>query len=87
MNDSTTKPTPPEPKAKPFYTRPKFIMGAIAGVIFLILIIQNSQSIGIDIFFWKATAPAALLYLIFSFVGFGVGWLVKRSHAAAKARN
>lgn len=86
MNDSTTKPTPPEPKGKPFYTRPRFIMGAIAGVIFLILIIQNSQSIVIDIFFWEASAPAALLYLIFSLVGFAVGWLLKRSHAAAKAR-
>lgn len=85
MNDSTTKPTPPEPKGKPFYTRPKFIMGAIAGIIFLILIIQNSQSTAIDIFFWEATAPAALLYLIFSLVGFGVGWLLKRSHAASKA--
>ncbi len=85
MNDSTIKPTPPEPKSKPFYTRPKFIMGAIAGIIFLILIIQNSQSIVIDIFFWEATAPAALLYLIFSLVGFGVGWLLNRSRAAARA--
>lgn len=81
MND-TTRPTPPEPKGSPFYTRPKFIMGTIAGIIFLILIIQNSQATVIDIFFWKATAPAALLYLIFSLVGFGVGWVVSRSQIA-----
>lgn len=83
--DSTSKQYNSEPKGKPFYTRPKFIMAVIAGIIFLILIIQNSQPTAIDIFFWEATAPAALLYLIFSLVGFGVGWLVKQSHAAAKA--
>lgn len=73
-------------KPKPFYTRPRFIMGVIAGIIFLILIIQNSQPTVINIFFWKATAPAALLYIIFAAVGFTVGWLLKQSHAAAKSR-
>lgn len=82
MTDSTKKPLPPDSNDKPFYTRPKFIMGTIAGVIFLILIIQNSQPTVIDIFFWKATAPAALLYLVFSLIGFGVGWVVSRSQIA-----
>lgn len=82
MNDSTTKPIPPEPKGKPFYLKPKFIMGAIAAIIFLILIIQNSQSTIIDVFFWEANAPAALLYIIFSLVGFTVGWLLCRSQNA-----
>jgi len=27
-----------------------------------------------------------LLYIIFSLVGFGIGWLVKRSHAASKSK-
>lgn len=87
MNDQQTTPTPPEPKGKPFYTKPKFIMGAIAGIIFLILIIQNSQSTVIDVFFWEANAPAALLYLIFSLLGFTVGWLVCRSQNARAKRN
>lgn len=87
-NDSTTKtPTPPEPKGKPFYLKPKFIMGAIAAIIFLILIIQNSQTTIIDVFFWEANAPAAMLYLIFSLLGFGVGWLVCRSQNARANRN
>ncbi len=87
MTEHTTSPTPPEPKGKPFYLKPKFIMGAIAAVIFLILIIQNSQSTIIDVFFWEANAPAALLYLIFSLLGFTVGWLVCRSQNARAKRS
>lgn len=87
MNNETTTPTPPEPKGKPFYLKPKFIMGAIAGIIFLILIIQNSQSTIIDVFFWEANAPAAMLYLIFSLLGFTVGWLVCRSQNARAKRS
>ncbi|MFG0313473.1 MAG: lipopolysaccharide assembly protein LapA domain-containing protein [Phycisphaerales bacterium] len=86
MNNETTTPTPPEPKGKPFYLKPRFIMGAIAGIIFLILIIQNSQRTVIDVFFWEANAPAALLYLIFSLLGFTVGWLVCRSQNARAKR-
>ena len=87
MNNETTTPTPPEPKGKPFYLKPKFIMGAIAGIIFLILIIQNSQSTIIDVFFWEANAPAAMLYLIFSLLGFTVGWLVCRSQNVRAKRS
>jgi uncharacterized integral membrane protein len=86
MTEQTSTPTPPEPKGKPFYLKPKFIMGAIAGVIFLILIIQNSQTTVIDVFFWEANAPAAMLYLIFSLLGFVVGWLLCRSQNARARR-
>ncbi len=86
MTEQTSTPTPPEPKGKPFYLKPKFIMGAIAGVIFLILIIQNSQTTVIDVFFWEANAPAAMLYLIFSLLGFVVGWLLSRSQNARARR-
>ncbi len=86
MNDNPTTPAPPEPKGKPFYLKPKFIMGAVAAIIFLILIIQNSQSTVIDVFFWEANAPAAMLYLIFSLLGFTVGWLVCRSQNARAKR-
>ena len=79
---NTTDPIKPK---KPIYSRPKFIAWALASIVFLILIIQNSQSVSIDVFFWKATAPSALLYLIFALIGFIVGWLLKRSHAASKS--
>ncbi|MFG0246146.1 MAG: hypothetical protein ACF8MF_08880 [Phycisphaerales bacterium JB052] len=88
MTDSqSTNPTPPAPKGKPFYFKPKFIMGAIAGIIFLILIFQNWDGVDLRILFWKQEGvPAALPYLAFSLIGFIVGWLTKRSHTAAKAK-
>ncbi len=85
--DSTTKSTPAETSKKPFYLKPRFIMAVIAAAIFLILIIQNSQSTIIDVFFWEANAPAAMLYLVFSLLGFTVGWLVCRSQNARAKRS
>ena len=79
MSDTTDIPDAPKPKKKPIYTRPKFIFSMIAGVIFLILIFQNWESVSVDLFFMTdKQVPAALLYIGFSFVGFLVGWLVKR---------
>ena len=86
MTEQSNTPTPPETKGKPFYTKPKFIMGAVAAVIFIILILQNSQTTVIDVFFWEANAPAAMLYLIFSLIGFVVGWLLCRSQNARAKR-
>ncbi len=85
MTDTPDLPDPPKPTKKPIYTRPKFIASMIAGVIFLILIFQNWDSMPIDIFFWKAQLPAALLFLIFSAIGFVVGWLVRRPKTTAKS--
>jgi uncharacterized integral membrane protein len=78
----TTAPTPPEPKGKPFYLKPRFILGCVAAVIFLILMFQNWSSIAISIFFWETTAPAAVLYTAFAILGFIVGGLASRLKAA-----
>ena len=83
MTDSTnTTPTPPAPKTKPFYTKPRFILGAIAAIIFLILMFQNWNDTLINIFFWEATLPAAVLYTAFAIVGFMVGGLATRLKVA-----
>ena len=79
MSDTPDTPTPPAPEKKPLYTRPKFILSMIAGVIFLILIFQNWSPVPISLFFMTdKEVPAALLYIAFSLIGFVVGWLVKR---------
>ncbi len=75
MNDT---PSNPDIKKKPIYTRPKFIVSLIAAVIFLILIFQNWGMTTIEIFFWTATLPGSVFYLIFALIGFAVGWLVRR---------
>lgn len=86
MNDTTPADAPklPPKQKKPIYTRPRFIVSAIAAIIFLILILQNLESTTINVFFMPLVAPAALLYLIFSSVGFVVGWLVRRPKSTSK---
>lgn len=82
MTDQST-----ESKAKkPIYLRPKFIAACVVGIVFLILIIQNSQKISFDVFFWEAQIPAALLYVVFALIGFTVGWLLRRSRSQSKAK-
>ncbi len=78
MTDST-HPTPPESPKKPIYTRPKFIISAISGIIFLILIFQNWESVSVDLFFiTDVKLPASIAYIVFALIGFIVGWLVKK---------
>ena len=74
-------PSNPDAKKRPIYTRPKFIASIVAGVIFLILIFQNWDMATIEIFFWTATLPGSVFYLIFALIGFVVGWLVRRPKA------
>jgi uncharacterized integral membrane protein len=82
----TDLPDPPKPSKKPLYTRPKFIASMIASVIFLILIFQNWEDVSINIFFMvDKKVPGSLLYIIFSLIGFIVGWLLKRPKTHAKS--
>ena len=87
MNDTTptdASKLPPKSK-KPIYTRPKFILSMIAGVIFLILIFQNWASVPVSLFFMTdEPVPASLMYIAFSLIGFIVGWLVKRPKSSSK---
>jgi len=78
------QPATEKPK-KPIYTRPKFILSMIASVIFLILIFQNWEDVSINIFFMvDKKVPGSLLYIIFSLIGFIVGWLLKRPKSSSK---
>lgn len=72
-----------EMKVRAWYLKPKAIVTAIAVVIFLILIFQNWESVSVDLFFMTdKEVPAALLYIAFSLIGFGVGWVVRRPKSA-----
>ena len=82
MSETATETKP----KKPIYTRPKFIAACVVSVVFLILIIQNSQKISFDVFFWEAQIPAALLYVVFALIGFTVGWLLRRGRSQAKPK-
>jgi uncharacterized integral membrane protein len=73
-------------KKKQFYTRPKFIASCIIAVMFLILMFQNWQSVGFNVFFWEKQIPAAVLYFVFALIGFVVGWLLCKSKASSKSK-
>lgn len=62
-------------QTKPWYFQPRNIAIIFIAVVFLILILQNMESVLVQILFWNATAPAALIYIIFALVGFGVAKL------------
>ncbi len=67
-----------ETKAKPWYTKPRNIAIVFVCVVFLVLILQNMESVMIEILFWKASAPAALVYVIFALAGFGAARITLR---------
>ncbi|MGJ8635324.1 MAG: hypothetical protein ACSHX5_00565 [Phycisphaerales bacterium] len=72
---------------KPFYLRPRFIVAAIAAIIFLVLILQNMESVLVEIFFWKVSAPAALVYFFFVVAGFVAARLtVRKNQESPKAK-
>lgn len=79
-NAATNKAAVPASDPKPFYLRPRFIVAAFAAVIFLVLILQNMESVLVEIFFWKISAPAALVYFFFVVSGFVAARLTMRKN-------
>jgi len=55
---------------KPWYFRPRFIAVGFITIVFLVLILQNMESVLVQVLFWKVSAPAALLYFFFAVSGF-----------------
>ena len=70
---------------KPWYFQFRNIAIAVASVVFLILIFQNWDMTTIEIFFWTATLPRSVFFLIFALIGFVVGWLIKRPKPGSKS--
>ncbi len=65
-------------KTKAWYTKPRNIAIMFVSLVFLILILQNMESVMVQILFWKASAPAALIYVIFALAGFGAARITLR---------
>ncbi|MBO6514159.1 MAG: hypothetical protein JJ974_09365 [Phycisphaerales bacterium] len=89
MSDAKVEPKEtarPAAEPKPFYLRPRFIVAALAALVFLVLILQNMESVLVEIFFWKVTAPAALVYFFFVVAGFVAARLtLKKDKSAVKS--
>jgi uncharacterized integral membrane protein len=49
--------------------RPKVIIALILAVIIIIVLAQNSEAVNVNFMFWKFSASAFIMYLIFFVVG------------------
>lgn len=57
--------------------KPQTIISLIIGVLITILIIQNTHSVVLKIYFWQPEIPLIILIAIVLVAGFIAGYLVK----------
>ena len=57
--------------------KPKTIAIIIAAVLLTILVIQNTHSVVINIFFWKPDFPMIILILLLLVIGFIAGFFAR----------
>jgi uncharacterized integral membrane protein len=53
---------------------PKFITAAVLIVLFLILLIQNTQPVSVKIYFWQISMPQIVLIALALLIGFIAGY-------------
>ena len=56
----------------------KFIVILVLIGLLLILIIQNTQNVSLNIFFWNIMMPQVILVLILFVLGFVIGFLIAK---------
>jgi uncharacterized integral membrane protein len=66
------------PPEKSGISKPKLIVVAVALVIAVILILQNTEHVETHILFARVTMPRAVLLVVAAGVGFVAGWLTAR---------
>jgi uncharacterized integral membrane protein len=55
----------------------KFIVGIIIGVLVIVFMVQNVQTVDIQFLTWTFQIQRAIMILIVFVVGIGIGWVVK----------
>jgi len=69
----------------------KFILGIIIGILALIFIFQNMQTVDVSFLAWTITMSRALMLLIILLIGFILGWAVvgiaRRRRASEREKN
>jgi uncharacterized integral membrane protein len=55
----------------------KFIVGIIIGVLVIIFMVQNVQTVDIQFLTWTFQIQRAIMILIVFIVGIGIGWVVR----------
>ena len=55
----------------------KFIIGIIIGVLVIVFMVQNVETVDIQFLTWTAHLSRALMILIVFVVGIGIGWVIR----------
>ncbi|MFQ6108787.1 MAG: LapA family protein [Candidatus Aminicenantales bacterium] len=56
----------------------KTIIILILIILFAIILLQNTQVVTLQLFFWKLTMSRIIVILLFTLIGFVIGFLVGR---------
>jgi len=64
----------------------RFIIGIIVGVLVIIFVVQNIETVDIDLYFWTISANRAVMILIVFAAGCIVGWLTTGIRRLRKRR-
>jgi putative membrane protein len=65
---------------------PKFITAAVLVVLFLILLIQNTQAVSLKIYFWEMSMPQIILITVVLLIGFIAGYVVATMTGKSRKR-
>jgi uncharacterized integral membrane protein len=55
----------------------KFIVGIIIGVLVIVFMVQNVETVDIQFLTWTAHLSRALMILIVFVIGIGIGWVIR----------
>jgi len=55
----------------------KFIIGILIGILVIIFMVQNVETVDIRFLAWTTHIPRAIMILIVFVVGIGTGWVVR----------
>jgi len=58
--------------------KPKIILLIVLAIIFVILIVQNSKPIEVDILFWSINMSQVIVFFLILLIGFVGGYIVAK---------
>ena len=64
----------------------KFIIGLAVGVLAVVFIVQNVETVEITFLAWTFSAPRAAMLVVILFIGIFVGWVVSSLGRGIKQR-
>ena len=61
-----------EVQASPWWANPRLVAAALAVLLFLVFVFQNTRSVAVSFLFWSFRTPLIILMSLCAFAGVGV---------------